>query len=102
MSERTSNFEDLVWGRSGRSFELAIEARIPEERRKLRGFDTNRYQLAIGYPEDREELEILAERVLVASEVSPQTDEHVSTPRRRDAEKTGELSATSAPSASRR
>jgi predicted ATPase len=26
----TRNFQDLVWGREGNSFELAVEARIPE------------------------------------------------------------------------
>jgi len=30
VRERTQNFYDLVWGREGSSFELAIEARIPE------------------------------------------------------------------------
>jgi predicted ATPase len=30
VKERTENFYDLVWGREGSSFELAIEAKIPE------------------------------------------------------------------------
>jgi len=33
LDERTENFYDLVWGREGSSFELAIEAKIPEDRR---------------------------------------------------------------------
>jgi AAA15 family ATPase/GTPase len=28
IGERTQNFQDLVWGRSGTGFELAMEARI--------------------------------------------------------------------------
>ena len=35
IHERTQNFQDLVWRREGRSFELAIEAKIPEQRRRL-------------------------------------------------------------------
>jgi len=31
VSERTENFQDLVWGRSGTCFELSIEALISEE-----------------------------------------------------------------------
>src|SRR5947207_10953522 len=35
LSERTQNFEDLVWRRSGTSFQLAVEARIPAEKRSV-------------------------------------------------------------------
>lgn len=34
VNERTQNFQDLVWGRSGRSFDLAIEAKIPKNLRE--------------------------------------------------------------------
>jgi len=30
IEERSQNFYDLVWGREGTRFELAVEARIPE------------------------------------------------------------------------
>ncbi|MEX2299954.1 MAG: AAA family ATPase, partial [Bryobacterales bacterium] len=36
VRKRTETFEDLVWGRQGTSFTLAIEARIPPEKRALR------------------------------------------------------------------
>lgn len=37
VGERTQNFQDLLWGRSGNGFELAIEAAIPEDRRQMLG-----------------------------------------------------------------
>ena len=49
IDERTKNFQDLVWGRSGGGFELAIEARIPEDRREKLEIDstTIRYEVSI-------------------------------------------------------
>ena len=35
VEERTQNLSDLVWGRQGEVFELAIEAAIPEDRRRI-------------------------------------------------------------------
>ncbi|HAU32267.1 MAG TPA: ATP-binding protein [Desulfotomaculum sp.] len=66
VNERTQNFQDLVWMRSEGSFELAVEARIPEDRRSLLGkqpYDTVRYEIKIGI--DQEETAILAEKVLL-------------------------------------
>ncbi|MBI4581581.1 MAG: ATP-binding protein [Planctomycetes bacterium] len=67
VSERTRNFVDLTWGRQGRSFELAIEARIPEDRkaRLRKGFDTIRYEIRIGQDQDTAETGILEEKVLL-------------------------------------
>jgi predicted ATPase len=50
LAERTNNFADLVFGRKGERFELAIEAAIPEDRRgKLKKeFANVRYEVAIG------------------------------------------------------
>jgi len=65
VNERTANFLDLVWQHEGRRFELAIEARIPEERRKLladQEFDTIRYELAIEIDSDSSEIVIAAEK----------------------------------------
>ncbi len=47
---RTNNFQDLVWGRSGNRFELAVELEIPAGRRKAIGeeFSLVRYELAMG------------------------------------------------------
>lgn len=66
VSERTQNFQDLVWGRSEGGFELAIEATIPEDRRLLLGkqpYDTVRYEVKL--ENDQGETAILAEKVLL-------------------------------------
>jgi predicted ATPase len=66
IQERTQNFSDLVWERTGKSFELAVEARIPQDvRSKLNGFDTIRYEVAIGNSATTGEISILAEKVLL-------------------------------------
>ena len=43
VSETTQNFVDLLWGRSGNSFELAVEVQIPEGRRILLGGELQQY-----------------------------------------------------------
>lgn len=68
VSERTQNFQDLVWGRSGKRFELAIEAKIPEALRALLSkpaYDTVRYEVSIGLDPKSDEISILAEKVLL-------------------------------------
>jgi len=45
VNERSENFHDLVWGREGSSFSLAIEARVP--RWPGTPLDTIRYQVLI-------------------------------------------------------
>lgn len=77
VNERTQNFQDLVWGRSGRNFELAIEARIPENLRSLLSnptYDTIRYEVSLGLDLKTDEISILAEKVLlkVAQKISDQ------------------------------
>ncbi len=65
LGERTKDFRDLVWGRNDGSFELAIEARIPEDRRRLLAvtdYDTVRYEVAVGVSWLTNEIEILNER----------------------------------------
>jgi len=48
IEERTQNFYDLVWGREGTRFELAIEARIPDALPyRLKEFDTIRYEVGL-------------------------------------------------------
>lgn len=58
IGERTANFQDLTWRREGERFELAIEARIPEELRvrlENPAFDTVRYEVALrSDPQSRE------------------------------------------------
>ena len=66
VRERTSNFEDLVWNRSGKEFELAIEAFIPEDKRRLlagNGYDTVRYEVSVGVNALSGEVEIGTEKV---------------------------------------
>ena len=67
VNERTRNFQDLLWGREGNSFELAIEAEIPAERKarlSRKEFDTIRYEVCIGLL-DTGEFGILEERALL-------------------------------------
>ncbi|MCK4659831.1 MAG: AAA family ATPase [Phycisphaerae bacterium] len=68
IDERTQNFQDLIWRRTGKRFELAIELEIPEERRKKLEKPTYalvRYEVAIGFEGDTTELSILAEKVVL-------------------------------------
>jgi predicted ATPase len=77
VHDRTNNFEDLIWGRAGHSFELAIEANIPEEKRELlteKNFDTIRYEVSLGLEPSTGELEIKAEEVLLMKAKSLRND----------------------------
>jgi predicted ATPase len=68
LEERTRNFEDLLWSRSGDHFELAIEARIPDERRQLLAnaeFDTIRYEVSIGPGASDGAISLLAEKAVL-------------------------------------
>jgi predicted ATPase len=68
IKQRTQNFKDLVWGRQGDRFELAIEAIIPNHLRsilKKKDFDIIRYEISIGIDSDTQELSILSEKVLL-------------------------------------
>src|SRR5947209_666133 len=47
ITERTENFVDLLWNRTGNRFELAIEATIPQpiqEKMASEGIDAVRYE----------------------------------------------------------
>lgn len=79
-SERTQNFRDLVWGRQGDSFELAIEAAIPEERRvnlRKRAFDTIRYEVQIGIQSSNSQIGILSENVILKTWKEPDGGERL-------------------------
>lgn len=68
VSKRTANFDDLTWRREGGSFELAIEARIPEELRgKLHNpeLDTIRYEISLELDSASQELQLGAETVVL-------------------------------------
>jgi predicted ATPase len=71
VGERTDNFHDLVWGREGSRFELAIEAAIPVQfQTPLDSPDYNliRYQVALGLVEDTNQFGILQEALLLGEE----------------------------------
>ena len=70
LTERTQNFVDMVWGRSGAGFELAVEARIPEDHHRLlaepfRHFARMRYEVAIASNPENGETAILTEQGLL-------------------------------------
>ncbi|NJL28557.1 MAG: ATP-binding protein [Thermoanaerobaculia bacterium] len=74
VGDRTANFQDLTWRREGDSFELAIEARIPEELRKKlhnRELDTVKYKVGLCLDAKSQEVELYREEVSleVASQV---------------------------------
>ncbi len=71
--ERTYNFQDLVWGRRGNRFELALEAAIPDDliqQFEQKKFDTIRYEVAVGF-NPQIGVEILGEKVVLKG--SPRT-----------------------------
>lgn len=65
IGNRTQNPIDLLWGRAGSSFTLAVEAKIPEQYRDLLAvpkYDTVRYEVEIGIDYSSNEVAILAEK----------------------------------------
>jgi predicted ATPase len=65
VEERTQTFNDLVWNHGNAGFELAIEAVIPDDRRKLLAvpkYDTVRYEVALRVDPGTQETLIHAER----------------------------------------
>ncbi len=63
--ERAKNFLDMVWQHQGSRFELAVEARIPDDRRRLladQKYDTIRYEVALEVDADSSETFIAAEK----------------------------------------
>jgi predicted ATPase len=78
VDERTVDFLDLTWGGKGSKFELAIEAAIPLEKRthfSLNGFDTIRYEVAVGFDVELHSPVILQEKVSLkdAKEIASQS-----------------------------
>jgi len=74
VGDRTQNFQDLVWGRSGISFELAIEAQIPESYRGSlanQDFNAIRYEVSVGISPDTNEVSLLAEKALLRVATRP-------------------------------
>jgi len=68
VADRTRNFQDLVWQRSGERFELAVEAAIPSELREKLPHQRHgimRYEVAIGIDPQTREVSILGEKALL-------------------------------------
>ncbi len=67
LANRTPDVRDLLWGRQGTDFELAVEARIPPELQgdSNAGWHTARYEVRIGFSDVTNEVSILEERVLL-------------------------------------
>ncbi len=75
VGKRTSNFYDLIWGREGDGFELAVEAAIPAEfntdsPNSLKKFDTIRYEVAFAVHEDSGEFLITKENLFLLDMLS--------------------------------
>jgi predicted ATPase len=73
IGERTQNFQDLVWSREGESFELALEAAIPEDRKGslAKSFDEVRYEIRIGIDHNTKEVGILEEKAWLKPHEDP-------------------------------
>jgi len=76
IGERTTNFTDLLWGREGTGFELALEADIDEARiAEFNGkFDVIRYEIAIGIHPETHEVGILQERAVLKKRIPLQVE----------------------------
>jgi len=80
IEKRTRNFEDLLWGRTGQRFELAVELEIPADRRMQLPnglFSTVRYEVSIGLDDENGESSILAEKVLLKKELKPEIQQRL-------------------------
>ena len=70
LEEPGKSFDDLVWKRKGNRFELAIEAKIPQDiaaqlSKNGNSYDLIRYEVAIGREKNSSPIEILEERILL-------------------------------------
>ena len=79
VNRRTHNFQDLVWERQGQSFELALEARIPQEQKEKlptehRGFDTIRYEVGLALDKEANQVAIIAERIFLQKGTRPKLE----------------------------
>lgn len=68
LTSRTANPEELLFRRQGSELQLAIEARIPDDLRKMTAkseLDTARYEVSIGFDETQRQFEFKAEKFLL-------------------------------------
>ena len=64
VEQRTENFHDLVWGREGNCFELAIEARRPRKTSLAFEHSTIRYELGVKIDSSSDQLRLTKENVI--------------------------------------
>lgn len=80
VTKRVNTPSDLTWWRKGESFELAVEAIIPEllhGKIENQDFDRVRYEVAVGMQVENQGIGLLAERVILkanGNEKEPQRD----------------------------
>jgi hypothetical protein len=71
IPQRAPDPTHLFWMRKGPTFQVAVELAIPEERRsrlKNGGYSTARYEVAIGFPGEKEQVGIVAETLWLLPE----------------------------------
>lgn len=71
ITERALNPRDLLFGGKGDRFEIAVEAKIPNELRQLTSrpdLEILRYQVSIGFDNTQRKFEIKAETLLLKAE----------------------------------
>ena len=90
--ERTENFRDLLWNREGSQFELAIEAKIPENQESLLGaqrkYDSVRYEVAVSADPKSGEIGIAKEKVFLFTAAAEEPNEVLLFPNPRPAPNT--------------
>jgi hypothetical protein len=70
IRDRSENLQDLLWNRTGKNFELAMDFEIPEDRKKLLPagrYHQCRYEISVGIDQETQENSIFAERLLLTS-----------------------------------
>ncbi len=83
VSERTRDFRDLLFDHEGLTFELAIEAAIPEDRKKKlkSSFEAMRYEIRVGLDEKSREVGIQSEKAWLKPVSQPAQDQRVLFPK---------------------
>ena len=74
LEERTNNPQELLFRREGDRLELAVEARIPKELRKLTArpdLETARYEVSIGFDSTERQFEFKSEQFLLKKDIQP-------------------------------
>ena len=77
LENRTSNPQELLFRRGGDRLELAVEARIPEELRRLTArpdLTTARYEVSIGFDETERQFEFRSEQFLLKRDSKPEPE----------------------------